>query len=223
VKFIESMPARHVWGLHTFSLTDMDYRGFTLAITGSLSKPLNPKVTWPSQSGMDARIDPFGEGTPQARGKAALYLNWCDPALPVSLPTPTRAWWRKMFKRLAGRDVGPLAQTRVPEAIVTVNHGSQAVPGACVFVTPFEGQGMEPYGVKADDQGRSWFVLPEEGLYRFTCRTGAGRGSVDVQCGRHKIDVRPGYDHIQWVSLEVTGEGPGQVELAAGAAGVPAR
>ena len=198
--FVKSLPGRNIRGLQTFFITDMDYRGFTKEVPGMLSAPLLPKITWPSQSGADARIDPFGEGTQQAWGKAAIYLNWCDPSLPVSQPTATRAWWKKMHRELTGTDVGPLSDTRVPEVIVTVlSAPGRPVPGTMVFVQPLEGQGLVFYGVKADADGKSWFVLPEEGRYRFAC---AGR-SAEVACKRQKVDVTPGYEHVQRVSIEL--------------------
>ncbi|MFH1569888.1 MAG: glycoside hydrolase family 2 TIM barrel-domain containing protein, partial [Gemmatimonadota bacterium] len=156
--FLARMPERHLHGLQTFYLTDMDYRGFALSVPGSLAAPLEMEVTWPSQSGLDARIDPFGEGTAAARGKARLYLNWCDPEQPVSAPTRTRAWSRNLFRRLTGREVGPLAATRVPEVLVRVTRAGRAVPGALVFAEAEERQGMRPWGVRADGAGTSWFV-----------------------------------------------------------------
>ena len=67
-EFLTSMPERNVHGLQTFHLADMDYRGFTDQVPGMLVRPLDVEVTWPSQSGADARIDPFSVGTPAARG-----------------------------------------------------------------------------------------------------------------------------------------------------------
>ena len=201
--FINSLPGRNIHGLQTFHLTDMDYRGFTLQVPWMLSEPLNPKIEWPAQSGSDQRIDPFGEGTQQAWGKAAIYLNWCDPSLPVSRPTATAKWWKTMYRDLTGRSLGPLSKTRVPEAIVTaMDAASKAVPGAMVFVSPLEGQAVVPYGVKADDAGRAWFVLPEEGKYRFEFTGEGGTASVTAKCKRMKIDVDPGYSHIQFIKLQ---------------------
>ena len=105
-EFLTSMPERNIHGLQTFFLADMDYRGFTDHVPGMLAGPLDVKVTWPSQSGADARIDPFGAGTPAAWGKHRLCLNWCDPQQPVSRPTATTAWSQKLFRRIAGRNVG---------------------------------------------------------------------------------------------------------------------
>jgi hypothetical protein len=175
-------------------------------VPGMLAAPVRPKVSWPSPSGQDARIDPFGEGTPQAWGKAALYLNWCDPDQPVSRPTATRQWWKRMFRELTGRDVGPLSATRVPEIIVQVRQDHAPVPGAQVFCLPLEEQGVVAHGVRADPDGRSWFVLPEEGRYRFTCRRDGRTGSVEVEARRHRIQVEPGYGHIQWVEMELVEE-----------------
>ena len=201
--FIKGLPGRNVHGLQTFHLTDMDYRGFTLQVPGMLNEPLTPKITWPSQSGCDPRIDPFGEGTQQAWGKAAIYVNWCDPSLPASRPTATAKWWRKMYRDLTGRNLGPLSKTRVPEVIATaMDAAGKPMPDAMVFVSPMEGQAVVPFGVKADDAGRAWFVLPEEGKYRFECSGGDGTASTIAKCKRTKIDVTSGYSHIQFINLQ---------------------
>ncbi|MBI4531068.1 MAG: hypothetical protein HY709_06050, partial [Candidatus Latescibacteria bacterium] len=197
--FLMSMPERNIHGLQTFYLTDMDYRGFELQVPGTLAAPVHPKITWPSQSGLDARIDPFGEGTQAAWGKAALYVNWCDADEPVSRPTATRQWSRDLFRQLTGGDVGPLAATRVPEVIVHVERNGRPVPHAQVFIEPLEGQGTIPFGVQADEAGTSWFVLPEEGRYRFTC----GGTGVEVVTRRTPIDTPPGYDHIQHTQIVI--------------------
>ncbi|MXX39808.1 MAG: hypothetical protein F4Z85_17395 [Gemmatimonadetes bacterium] len=194
------MPERNIHGLQTFFLADMDYRGFTDHVPGMLAGPLDMEVTWPSQSGADARIDPFGVGTPAAWGKHRLCLNWCDPQQPVSRPTATTAWSQELFRRLAGRDVGPLAQERLPEVLVRVMRDGQPVARACVLVIPLDGQAVLPYAVRADLAGTSWFVLPEAGAYRFTCQ-GA---SVDVESQRQPIRAPGGYDHVQSVTLHLT-------------------
>ena len=191
--FLLSMPERNIHGLQTFFLADMDYRGFTGDVPGSLAAPVEPQVSWPSQSGADARIDPFGEGTQAAWGKAALYLNWCDPEKPLVVETATRQWSRDLYRRIAGRDVGPLNSRRLPEVIVET-----ARPGAPVFVEPLAGQAAAPFGVRADGNGRSWFVLPEPGPYRFTC----GPAAAEVVAQEQPVDAPPGYGHIQRVSMD---------------------
>ena len=196
-EFLTSMPERNVHGLQTFHLADMDYRGFTDQVPGMLVGPLDVEVTWPSQSGADARIDPFGAGTPAARGKHRLCLNWCDPQQPVSRPTATTAWSQELFRRLAGRDVGPLAHERLPEVLVRVMRDGQPVARACVLVTPLAGQVVLPYAVRADLAGTSWFALPEAGAYRFTCQG----TSVDIESRRQPIRAPGGYDHVQSVTL----------------------
>ena len=196
-EFLISMPERNVHGLQTFFLADMDYRGFTDHVPGMLVAPLDVKVTWPSQSGADARIDSFGAGTPAAWGKHRLCLNWCDPQQPVSRPTATTAWSQELFRRLAGRDVGALAQERLPEVLVRVTRGGQPVARACVLVTSLAGQAVLPYVVRADLAGTAWFVLSEAGAYRFTCQ-GA---SVDVESRCQPIRASGGYDHVQAVEL----------------------
>ena len=126
------MGERDIHGLQTFFFADMDYRGFSDSVPGMLAADFDFEVSWPSQSGADARIDPFSEGTPEARGKRRLSLNWCDPAPPVSRPTGTAAWSRRLFRRFSGGDVGPLAGERVPEVLVRVTRGGEPVPRACV-------------------------------------------------------------------------------------------
>ena len=198
-EFLTSMPERNIHGLQTFFLADMDYRGFTDHVPGMLAAPLDMEVTWPSQSGADARIDPFGAGTPAAWGKHRLCLNWCDPQQPVSRPTETTAWSQELFRQLAGRDVGPLAHERLPEMLVRVMRDGQPVACACVLVTPLAGQAVLPYAVRADLAGTAWFVLPEAGAYRFTCQ-GA---SVDVESRYQPIRAPGGYDHVQSVTLHL--------------------
>ena len=197
--FLLRMPERTIHGLQTFFLADMDYRGFTEGVPGSLSAPVAAAISWPAHSGADARIDPFGEGTQAAWGKARLYLNWCDPSLPVSLPTRTREWSRSLFRRLTGRDVGPLNRQRIPEVIVSVEREGAPQAGAQVFVEPLAAQGLLPFGVRADEAGASWFALPEPGAYRFTC----GAAAVEVNARCHAVDAPAGYDHVQRVQLHV--------------------
>jgi hypothetical protein len=199
LEFLERMPECRIHGLQTFYLTDQDDRGFSTHNPGMLAAPVRPRVTWPSHSGLDARIDPAGRGTPAAWGKGALYLNWCDPDQPVSRPTATRAWSRQLFRKLTGRDVGPLSDTRVPEVLVEVTRRGQPVVNAQVFVEPLDGQGVTPFGIRADGAGTSWFALPEAGRYAFTC----DEGRVEVLAQRQPLEVPPGYDHIQQVRLEL--------------------
>lgn len=203
--FLARLPQRNLHGLQTFYLVDMDYRDFSDQVPGTLAQPVQPQVSWPAQSGRDARIDPFGEGTQAAWGKTSLYLNWCDPSQPLTRPTATQAWSRELFRRWAGRDVGPLARERAPEVIVRVEEGGRPVPGAQVFVEVLEGQGMAPFGVRADQQGASWFVLPGQGRYRFRC----GATSIEVVALRHPVVAPPGYGHVQRVRLEL-GAGRGE-------------
>ena len=196
-EFLPAMGERNIHGLQTFFFADMDYRGFSDSVPGMLAADFDFEVAWPSQSGADARIDPFSEGTAQARGKRRLSLNWCDPTRPVSRPTGTAAWSRRLFRRFTGSDVGPLAGERVPEVLVRVTRAGEPVPGACVLAAPLEGQAVPPRAVRADLQGTAWFVLPEAGGYRFTCE-GAG---VDVETRRQPVRASAGYGHVQEVSL----------------------
>jgi hypothetical protein len=200
-EFIDRMPEQQVCGLQTFSLTDMDYRGFEKRIPGMLFRPVQPDIRWPAQSGFDARIDPFGRGTQEAWGKAALYLNWCDPSQPVCRPTPTAVWWNARYEDLTGRKVGPLAATRVPEVIVAVHSCNEPVSEGYVVVEPLQGQALEPYGVMLDPDGRAWFVLPEPGRYRFRYAGRQGKSSAVATCEQSTIQQPPGYDHLQRIEM----------------------
>ena len=193
------IPELNIHGLQTFHLADMDYHGFSENIPNNLVVATEAEINWPSDSGMDARIDPFGEGTQAAWGKARLYLNWCDPSLPVSQPTATSRWSRDLFRRWTGRDVGPLNGERVPELIVEVVRDGEPVAGAQVFVAVCEGQGLEPYGVQADARGTSWFVLPEPGRYEVR----VGEKSMEVETRRYPVRAPAGYDHVQRVRLAI--------------------
>jgi len=201
-EFLMRIPERTIHGLQTFHLADMDYRGFSPRVPGMLASSLNPDISWPSQSGPDARIDPFAEGTQAAWGKARISLNWCDPKQPVSRPTATHRWSQALFRRLAGRDVGPLAAERIPEVIVHVERDGRPVAGAQVFLEPLEGQGVMSFGVQADEGGTSWFALPEPGRYRFWYDAAA----VEVEARCAPIEAPPGYGHIQHVRLALPGD-----------------
>jgi hypothetical protein len=212
-EFLARLPGRNLHGLQTFYLADMDYRNFDPQVPGTLAEPVRPQVSWPSQSGRDARIDPFGEGAQEAWGKTGLYLNWCDPSQPVDRPTATCAWSRELFRSWAGRDVGPLSGERVPEVMVRVEEGGKPVAGAQVFAAAVEGQAMAPFGVRADRQGTSWFALPGPGRYCFSC----GAARVEVEARMQPIAAPPGYGHVQYVRLELD---PGrEVDVS----GAPAR
>ena len=202
-EFLGRIPDRNIHGLQTFHLADMDYHGFSDRVPNNLAAPLGIDVGWPSHSGTDARIDPFGQGTQAARGKVGLYLNWCDPSTPVSVPTTTSRWSRNLFRRWTGRDVGPLNPLRAPEVIVEVVRHGAPVAGAQVFVEAREGQGLQPFGVQADGEGTSWFVLPEPGVYQFRC----GAASVDVETTCQPVEAPPGYDHVQRVELKLGASG----------------
>ena len=60
--FLPTMGERNIHGLQTFFLADMDYRGFQDSVPGMLAADFDFRVTWPSQSGADARIDPLLRG-----------------------------------------------------------------------------------------------------------------------------------------------------------------
>jgi hypothetical protein len=68
-----------------------------------------------------------------------------------------------------------------------------------VFVEACEGQGVEGYGVQADEGGTSWFVLSEAGKYRFWCEG----ESVEVVARCFAVQAPAGYGHVQRVLLEV--------------------
>ena len=195
--FLVELPRRNIHGLQTFHLADMDYRELKSQIPNNLSREVAAQISWPAHSGRDARIDPFGRGTKEAWGKTQLYLNWCDPDQPVAQPTATHHWSRALFRRWTGRDVGPLAQQRVPEVLVQVGRDGRPVAGALVFVEALEGQALRPWGVRADAGGNSWFALDEPGRYRFSCR--GVRVEVEAVC--QPVQAPPGYGHVQRLSL----------------------
>jgi hypothetical protein len=198
-EFLQQIPNLNLHGLQTFHLADMDYSVFSRRVPGMLSGGLDIDIHWPSQSGADARIDPLGEGTPKAWGKAAILLNWCDPSQPISKPTATSRWSRDLFRRWTGRDVGPLNEVRTPEILVEVIREGTPVSGAQVFVRAMDEQGLSPFGVQADEAGTSWFVLPEQGRYRFEC----GDMWIEVEAICQPLVALPGYDHVQRERLEL--------------------
>lgn len=83
--------------------------------------------------------------------------------------------------------------------IVYVERNGEPETEAHVFVEPMDGQSLKKFGVQADAQGTSWFVLPEPGMYRFICQSVVIE--VETQC--QLIQTPAGYDHIQYVELNL--------------------
>ena len=88
LEFLERMPEHRIHGLQTFYLTDQDDRGFSTHNPGMLAAPVRPRVTWPSHSGLDARIDPVGRGTPAPGARARSTSTGVIPTSPCRGPRP---------------------------------------------------------------------------------------------------------------------------------------
>ena len=86
--------------------------------------------------------------------------------------------------------------------MVQVRRGTDLAGGTLVFVEPLEGQGVTPWGVRADAAGTSWFALPEPGRYRFACEGEA----VQVETRCHPVQAPAGYDHLQKVEISLPAE-----------------
>jgi hypothetical protein len=92
-----------------------------------------------------------------------------------------------------------VTDARDPDICLPLLRKGTSVSGAQVFVRAMDGQGLSPFGGQADEAGRSWFVLPEPGRYRFEC----GEMWIEVEAICQPLVALPGYDHVQreWLEL----------------------
>ena len=151
------------------------------------------EITWPSRSGPDIK----------ARGKhrpGALYnnLNWWDPTRKVCGWNICSEQVKCAYAKLFGGDMPALNEKRRPEVIVTVKAKGQPVPDRYVLMQPVSPISGEPIGVKTDENGTAWFVLPEAGRYQMSLLHEQGEiaGPV-VEMPWAKREFKAGYDFIR--------------------------
>ena len=153
-------------------------------------------VEWPSESGPDAK---------HRRFKTAAYygnINWWDPARKTFGLNVVSMELKKAYARIAGGNLPPLREERRPEAIVTVRGEAGPVADRYVLMTPLQPGPSEPIGVRADAEGRAWFVLPSAGRYRLSLAHEGGLvegPTVDIPWARR--EAKAGYDFIRRIDF----------------------
>jgi len=135
------------------------HQGFLLTwdcVNGGVWGPEEPEpipIPWPALSGPGAK-------PPELTHLAAQSINWFDPSHPVYRPTVVHQALQETW-----RPMPPLHRYTAPELLVEVIAEGQPLSGASIFAIPLDGQATHPLGVWADEEGKAWFVLPEEGRY----------------------------------------------------------
>ncbi|MCD6352036.1 MAG: hypothetical protein J7M26_07945, partial [Armatimonadetes bacterium] len=146
-------------------------------------------ITWPSLSGPGIKAECLRTGL----GHTSL-INWFDPSRPVATPTPVADTLRESWQAMP-----PLRGDTAPEVLVSVQRQGKPVGGVPVLAIPAGGQAVETRGAVTDPAGLAWLVLPAEGKYRLVC----GKAGVDWQARRVPLDVKPGWEYLPRVSLEL--------------------
>lgn len=149
-------------------------------------------IEWPSLSGPGIKGRYLLSNN---RGRGS--INWFDPNRPVCTLNKLYYAIRDAFLPMP-----PVNAKRLPEVIITVKKGGNALPGVNVFLAPQENQYANPIGIMTDKDGTAWFVLKEPGKYKVYCESDENSKIIEVPEGK-TID-KPGYDYIQRIELNIS-------------------
>jgi len=153
------------------------------------------RLRWPSQSGPGFKQE-FGTGPNGIYGATA--INWYIPGYPACVPNAVN----KAYKENT-RPMPEAPKTRRPEIIYQFIKDGKPLSGAMVFLIPLGGQGTEPVGVRADQEGKAWFVLQEPGDYLLTVEGTGFRQNVTIDSLVQ--DLKPGLQYMPRVKIEIKG------------------
>ncbi len=129
-------------------------------------------------------------------------INYFDPARPVCTPTKAFYAYKEAFRPMP---LGPIV--RPPELIVQVRSQGKPVAGVNVFVGPKSGESLSVSGVRADGDGKAWFVLSEPGTYEISLDVNGKTIQKEVQLTTSILNDQAGFDYITQVQIDgVTGE-----------------
>jgi len=151
-------------------------------------------VTWPALSGRGARVQRmsvccFSYNT----------INWFDPERPEYVDNEID----EVFKECL-RPVPPPPTTFPPQLIVELKIDGRPASGEYIYLKVPKEIPLYITGVKADKDGRAWFLAPEEGRYEVFFFKDGKRYSrmVDLK-GISNVNRKPGYDGFNWLKWEV--------------------
>lgn len=125
-------------------------------------------------------------------------VNFCDPARVATVTTKVFDAFRKVYKDTPG-----WSNERQPELIVTVLQGGKSVPGVNVFLAPKANQAAEPIGVKADADGKAWFIVKEPGTYAVQISCNGKIADNEVTLAATEIENRGGFEYIPRATVDL--------------------
>jgi hypothetical protein len=129
-------------------------------------------------------------------------INYFDPARPVCTPTKAFYAYKEAFRPMP---LGPIV--RPPELIVGVRSQGKPVSGVNVFVSPKSGESLSLTGVRADADGKAWFILSEPGTYNISLEVNGKTIQKEVQLATSILNDQAGFDYIAQVQIDAaTGE-----------------
>ena len=154
-----------------------------------------PEINWPSLSGP-------GIKSPVLPIRANLGVNFFDSSLPVYNKGICQQAVRDAFRDVEGHDLEPIKE-RHAEIICEVSRDDNPVPGAHVYLVPLQGQPVNAWGVKADNEGKAWFAIPHGGKYRLECALADGSISSKEMKIKSPVPISetPGFEHIERIKL----------------------
>lgn len=206
----ESAPACHEGGGSGFMVLELPLRGW-VGPTSPDSYDGGPwevynknepgqklAIAWPSHSGPDMKMQLFSTQVGYHN------VNWWDPSRKTFGFNVVSEALKIGYRQILGGDLPPLRKERRPEVIVTVTTHGRPIPDRYVILTRLGPDPGESVGVRADEKGQAWFVLPEAGKYQLALAH--EDGVITGPTAQVAVAVRQnqaGYDFIQRVEFKL--------------------
>jgi len=99
------------------------------------------------------------------------------------------------------RPMPPLSPHRPTEVLITAKERGKPLPSATVVLVPKAGQACPPLGLRADAQGRAWFVLSEAGAY--DVRVEGKTRSTRVELKKLPFKLEAGFGYLPRIIVEI--------------------
>ena len=145
-------------------------------------------IPWPARSGRGAR----------ATRMTSSKINWFDPRLPEYVPNIIDEAHKKVL-----RPMPKTPATFRPQLIVSLSLGGAKASDRTIYLQPPPDVPAYLDGVRADAEGRSWFIAPREGKYTVLVVRNGSMHTKAVTLKPTPNDARPGYHGLNRLSWEV--------------------
>ncbi|MCX8083166.1 MAG: hypothetical protein N3D17_07260 [bacterium] len=148
-------------------------------------------VKWPSLSGKGARVT-------RISFRHQYRINWFDESRPEYVDNTID----NVFKEVL-RQGPPAPSTFPPEVIAEVIVNGAPYRNKYIYLKPSSDIPWYIEGILSDEEGRSWFIVPEEGKYELFIYEDGKVIKKDVELKRIANDNIPGYKGFNWIRWEV--------------------